>query len=1016
MSEMGTLRFLPWMRRGIARSISELASEGAPTSAAATFEVSVVVGDGSGVGDSAPVRQTIAIRGPGDVVGLLATQIARTDPVDGTQDFEPNYFPAVELVTPDLPWMFTPAAPGADDKLVPWLALVVVRDDGDNRVVTKSGAPLRTLSVADATAELPKLAEAWAWAHVQTSADLDSTPVKDAYEAQPEAFLARLLCPRRLDENTAYLACVVPTFEDGRRAGLGLAARDPAAIDVSDPDWWKAWTDTTRAIELPVYHAFSFRTGPEGDFEQLVRRLVPRELPVGLVDFDIGAPGTSKLPEPGVQKLVSWKGALVSASAVELTPDADHRDEFLTQMRSIVNEGLGSGSEPAAGERYDPLVHDPVVGPPAYGALAVGEDEVPEPVLQAETDGPRHRPLWLGQANLDPIHRSVAGLGAEVVRRNQEALMASAWRQASPLPEINRLVNHTRLAAEVAEIQKLRQLVGLSDARVLSVTAPANRRLRTNTTTTVRNLLAATSLPKGMTSSAFTRIGRPGGPVGRAMRGTSERSRANPARSTLAKCVQDLESSLRYIHFTRPSGAQIAVETVNVGVPSDATTTARLGRSRAAPSTTANASPGLTRTGAPLDLEIGTMPTTFHAGTTWALATEPTIAKQIAITGVDELRTAATEVLAAIRPTATLSRKLASRITAPGEPFANDVVPAALSATPQFPEPAYELLRRMDPEFLLPGVGEIPDNTVGLTYVNAAFVEAFLLGANGELAREFLWREYPVVLTETWLRTFWDSLPKQADEPEESEAAAIEDIGQVSTWTGSRTEQGKALGEHQTGYGADGTLVLVIRGELLRKYPDTTIYASKARWNPDERTDTDGSTIPVESFREEDSSAPERKDPLFVGSLDANTVFLGFELDSNTALGDVDDQGVPVPGGDAGWFFVFEEPPFGPRFGLDIGKPWQAGTNVDEYPTCWANVSWHHQVEHVDDLPALTHAEATGRLAGSAMRTYDDPAIVPGGKFEARWGKHAAAMARITLQRPVRMLVHASAMLPEVEA
>ena len=29
-----------------------------------------------------------------------------------------------------------------------------------------------------------------------------------------------------------------------------------------------------------------------------------------------------------------------------------------------------------------------------------------------------------------------------------------------------------------------------------------------------------------------------------------------------------------------------------------------------------------------------------------------------------------------------------------------------------------------------------------------------------------------------------------------------------------------------------------------------------------------------------------------------------------------------------------------------------------------------------------------------------------------RWGEDAAAMARITFQRPVRMLVHADAMLP----
>ena len=34
--------------------------------------------------------------------------------------------------------------------------------------------------------------------------------------------MSRLLCPRRLDPSTDYLACLVPAFELGRKAGLGL--------------------------------------------------------------------------------------------------------------------------------------------------------------------------------------------------------------------------------------------------------------------------------------------------------------------------------------------------------------------------------------------------------------------------------------------------------------------------------------------------------------------------------------------------------------------------------------------------------------------------------------------------------------------------------------------------------------------------------------------------------------------------------------------------------------------------
>jgi hypothetical protein len=521
VSDFGTLHFLPWMRRGLARSLSQTAVHGAPPGLTGSVRVSVVVGDGSGVGDSAPIEQTMALRGPGDVVGLSANRVARTDPPAGTQDFEPNYFPCVELVPADLPWMFTPAAAGSDDKLVPWLALVVVRADGST-IATKVGAPLRALQVDDAKAELPKLSEAWAWAHVQTASDLTSTDVATAFASEPETFLARLVCPRRLDENTRYVAAIVPTFEEGRRAGLGLTARDAATIDTSDPNWWKAWKDTDEAVELPVYHSWTFKTGPNGDFEQLVRRLTPRELQAGIKDFDIGDAGTPQLPpEPPERKLVSWKGALVSPAAVAIERDEDHWDAFRKDMQTVVNEGLDPGSEPAAGEVYDPLVHDPAVGPPAYAALPAGQDSVPAPVLQGNALRPRHKPLWFGEVNLDPTHRSAAGLGSEVVRRNQEALMASAWQQASALPEINRMLNWTRTAAEVAVLQKATKIEGLSAARTLHVAAAGKRRLRLGDGATVANALAATSLPKGMASAAFARLGRPQGPAGRGMRATA---------------------------------------------------------------------------------------------------------------------------------------------------------------------------------------------------------------------------------------------------------------------------------------------------------------------------------------------------------------------------------------------------------------------------------------------------------------------------------------------------------------
>ena len=74
-------------------------------------------------GRRAGVRQvppvTVQTFGPGDVIGLDATHVVRTEPSDSTTNFEPNYLVGIEFDTPDFPWLFTPAAP-AGDRIRPW--------------------------------------------------------------------------------------------------------------------------------------------------------------------------------------------------------------------------------------------------------------------------------------------------------------------------------------------------------------------------------------------------------------------------------------------------------------------------------------------------------------------------------------------------------------------------------------------------------------------------------------------------------------------------------------------------------------------------------------------------------------------------------------------------------------------------------------------------------------------------------------------------------------------------------
>ena len=163
-------------------------------------------------GGTEPIRATLRVYGPGDVVGLDSAQVIATEPKPHADTFEPNYLAAVAFDTPELPWPFSPdPTPTGGDlagRLRPWLCLVVVRRE----VAQIAADPRRlvpTLTITDATGELPDLEESWAWAHAQVvgSADLDAT-----LAGPPEMTLPRLVCPRRLRPDTAYVGCVVPAF------------------------------------------------------------------------------------------------------------------------------------------------------------------------------------------------------------------------------------------------------------------------------------------------------------------------------------------------------------------------------------------------------------------------------------------------------------------------------------------------------------------------------------------------------------------------------------------------------------------------------------------------------------------------------------------------------------------------------------------------------------------------------------------------------------------------------------
>ena len=56
----------------------------------------------------------------------------------------------------------------------------------------------------------------------------------------------------------------------------------------------------------------------------------------------------------------------------------------------------------------------------------------------------------------------------------------------------------------------------------------------------------------------------------------------------------------------------------------------------------------------------------------------------------------------------------------------------------------------------MPGLDKFPLNRCGIFESNQAFIEAYMVGLNHEMAREMLWREFPADLRQTFFRQFWD--------------------------------------------------------------------------------------------------------------------------------------------------------------------------------------------------------------------------------------------------------------------
>ncbi|WP_405725541.1 hypothetical protein OG885_03085 [Streptomyces sp. NBC_00028] len=259
-----------------------------------------------------------------------------------------------------------------------------------------------------------------------------------------------------------------------------------------------------------------------------------------------------------------------------------------------------------------------------------------------------------------------------------------------------------------------------------------------------------------------------------------------------------------------------------------------------------------------------------------------------------------------------------------------------IMAHPKFTVPIAEELLARWPEWALPGISALPPDSVTLLETNPEFVAALLVGLNHEFNRELLWREFPTDQRGTPFARFWPG-----DD---------EDVEEIALWPPD-TPLGSRLRT-----GGQGNLVLLVRGDLLRRFPGTALLA----------------------VRGVDGKLPLTFDgvPATPLALDESTVLYLFAgLDAARARAE-------------DWFFVFREPMRGTQFGFDSGGP------PEELKT-WADLTWG----------------AVGVPEAACVRL--DPAPGPPTRQPdpPLWGHDPADMARIAFQQPFQLAFRATTLL-----
>ncbi|MYS95589.1 MULTISPECIES: hypothetical protein [Streptomyces] len=861
------MQFLSWQRS----SVYGLVSSGDLVDGRLKGELPLTLRDDIS-GETATSSVGFHLMGPHDVGGLAQRAVLRTVPGDLARDVEATKLVHVDFADPDMPWRYTPRR-ASGDQLPPWLAVLV----GTADEVRVDGPLLRVGSREVFDAYPPVQAHRWAHVH------------DDGVRR-----LSRLISPRELKPDTAYVAALVPAYnEKGEFAWDAEQGRVPAA--------------------LPAFRSWRFWTGPAGDFETLAFAIVPAQVP------GLGRAPLAYRRGPVVVEL-EVRGAITSLGGTPDGPDEASAQADLTAYQLAV-AGLAA---------TDPLGRK-VVGPPRYGRTWAADPEAT---------------TWGAALNGDPRLRGTAGLGTWMGIEAQQELLDAALEQLGGVRLAAHLIEG--LACGLMAAQSLwRRKLPAEPARQVHLLAPLMRRMRATTSSTA--LSAVTGPDSPLDAALFSSAAR------RALRRSTAWVRHSAAgvvgRDDLVAAANRCPRPARRVVEGLPHADGLS-EALGLMPAEDPTMLDLRPLGPRTEQAIANLTGRFIDDGffrdvwelteaiaaeyEPCELhiillrdhqgEVATRELLVAAARRCVLATgwEPhfspppvedqevsigrlreTLAGLLGAPPPDRCRPADLDHFAAVvtaavdphGPNTPAWRRIQSRI---GGLTIGDLRPPEVPVGLDFP--TWTLLRDRAREWILPGVERMPCDSVVALRTNPAFIDAYLAGLNEQLLAELHWRNVPADRTGTPLLMFWGHVDFEAGQ-------RVAEIRPIADWDGKSIIGGL---QHQVLHPGDTTgkedLVIAFRSDLFWRYPATQVYLVKAQPGGTAADDAVLTATPDFKMSAADRDKRVYIGPTFQGALGRDIVFFAFDI---------------APAELSKYWLVLDEPPSELRFRARDGQTGQ---------------------------------------------------------------------------------------------